>query len=63
MNDNSDGNRVRAIFRALKDGHPFCISDEIDQLIEKVLECGVDVEFVDDGSLKEYQGIAMIKEY
>jgi hypothetical protein len=63
MNDNPDGNRIRAIFRALKDDNPFCISDEIDQLIEKVLESGGDVEFVEDGSLDDYQRIALIKEY
>ncbi len=63
MNDGMDGSRIRAIFRNAKAENPFCISDEIDQLIEKVLQCGGDVEFVQDGSLDDYQRIALIKEY
>ena len=63
MNDGMDGNKVRAIFRNAKAENPFCISDEIDQLIEKVLQSGGDVEFVQDGSLDDYQRIALIKEF
>jgi len=64
MNDGTDGNRVRAIFRTSKNLYsPFCIADEIDQLIEKILEAGGDVEFVEDGSLADYNHIALIREY
>lgn len=40
-----------------------CIRDAVDDVIEKVLENGGDVEFVDKGLLKDYQQIAMIKYY
>ncbi|MBS1610152.1 MAG: hypothetical protein JSS70_15625 [Bacteroidetes bacterium] len=40
-----------------------CIKDGVDDLIEKVLKDGGDVEFVDDGELKEYNHIALIQYY
>ena len=39
------------------------IKDAVDDVIEKVLEYGGDVEFVDDGVLKDYLKIALIKYY
>jgi hypothetical protein len=40
-----------------------CIKNPIDEMIEKVLENGGDVEFVNDGLLKDYRQIALIKDY
>lgn len=48
--------------RALGD-RPFYIKDAIDGIIEKVLENGGDVEFVDEGVLMSYRKIALIKYY
>jgi Bacterial archaeo-eukaryotic release factor family 3 len=39
------------------------IKDAVDDVIEKVLENGGDIEFVDEGILKEYQHIALIQYY
>ncbi len=39
----------------------FFISDTIDTAIEKVLESGGDVEFVEEGALKNYDRIALIQ--
>ena len=39
------------------------IKDAVDDIIEKVLENGGDVEFVDEGLLKAYQQIALIQYY
>ena len=39
------------------------IKDAVDDVIEKVLEGGGDVEFVEDGMLKAYNHIALIKFY
>ncbi len=39
------------------------IKDAVDDVIEKVLENGGDVEFVDEGVLKDYQHIALIQYY
>ena len=41
----------------------FYIKDMVDDVIEKVLANGGDVEFVDDGLLKDYQRIALIEVY
>jgi len=41
----------------------FFIKDEVDDIIEKVFESGGDVEFVDDGMLKNYRHIALIENY
>lgn len=40
-----------------------CIKDAVDDVIEKVLESGGDVEFTEDGFLKAYQRIALIRYY
>jgi hypothetical protein len=39
------------------------IKDAVDDVIEKVLENGGDVEFVDEGILKEYNHIALVNYY
>jgi hypothetical protein len=39
------------------------IKDAVDDVIEKVLEHGGDVEFVDDGLLKDYHQISLIEHY
>ncbi len=41
----------------------FYIKDAVDDVIEKVLENGGDVEFVDEGMLKEFNHIALIEYY
>ena len=41
----------------------FFIKDKVDDIIEKVFESGGDVEFVDDGILKNYRHIALIENY
>ena len=43
--------------------HFFYINDMVGSVIEKVLEYGGDVEFVDNGQLKDYDHIALIKYY
>jgi hypothetical protein len=40
-----------------------CIKNPIDEMIEKVLENGGDVEFVNNDLLKDYRQIALIKDY
>ena len=40
---------------------PFYIKDAVDDIIEKVLASGGDVEFVDEGILKDYNKIALIE--
>jgi len=39
----------------------FYIKDAVDDIIEKVIACGGDVEFVDEGVLESYSKIAMIE--
>ena len=39
------------------------IKDAVDDVIEKVLENGGDVEFVEEGLLNDYQQIALIQYY
>ena len=39
------------------------IKDAVDTLIEKVLENGGDVEFVEPGMLKDYNHLALIQYY
>ncbi len=41
----------------------FFIKDEVDDIIEKVIERCVDVEFVDDGMLENYNHIALVEDY
>jgi len=43
--------------------NPFYIKDAVDAVIEKVLAGGGDVEFVEDGILKAYDHIALIRYY
>lgn len=44
-------------------GSGIYIKDAVDEIIEKVLRTGGDVEFVDDGQLNEYGHIALIRYY
>ena len=39
------------------------VKNQVDEIIEKVLENGGDVELISDGLLKEYNQMALIKEY
>ncbi len=41
----------------------FCMKDAVDEVIEKVLSNGGDVEFVEEGVLKDHQHIALINYY
>ena len=41
----------------------FYIKDAVDDVIERVLDNGGDVEFVDEGLLKEYEKIVLINYY
>ncbi len=43
--------------------NPFYIKDAVDDIIEKVLESGGDIEFVDNGALAQYNQIALIEYY
>ncbi|MEO6219305.1 MAG: hypothetical protein ABIO81_02680, partial [Ginsengibacter sp.] len=43
--------------------NPFYIKNTVDEVIDKVLENGGDVEFVDDNLLQDYQRIALIQYY
>ena len=43
--------------------NPFYIKDAVDDVMEKVLESGGDVEFLGDGALKEFGHIALIRVY
>ncbi|TDW96692.1 baeRF3 domain-containing protein [Dinghuibacter silviterrae] len=42
---------------------PFYIADPIDDIIEKVLACGGRVEWVEDGQLKDFGGVALVRYY
>ena len=42
---------------------PLLVADAVDDIIEKVLESGGDVEFVDDGLLEAHNHIALIQYY
>lgn len=44
-------------------GNPLFIKDAVDDVIEKVLASGGDVEFVDEGLLDKYHHIALIEHY
>jgi hypothetical protein len=41
----------------------FYVKDAVDKVIEKILQCGGDVEFVDDDMLKQYKHIALLPFY
>jgi hypothetical protein len=43
--------------------NPFYIKDAVDDVMEKVLQNGGDVEFVENGLLKDYERIALIQYY
>jgi hypothetical protein len=43
--------------------NPFYIKDAVDDVLEKVLAAGGDVEFVSNGALKDYGHIALIRFY
>ena len=52
------------IFKAVKPYNRFSyIKDAVDDVIEKVLENGGDVEFVDKDVLKDYHHIALVQYY
>ncbi|MBK6634610.1 MAG: hypothetical protein IPG38_10090 [Chitinophagaceae bacterium] len=58
------GSSDEIIYKAIKPYNRYSyIKDAVDDVIEKVLENGGDVEFVDEGVLKEYQHIALILFY
>ena len=40
---------------------PFYLKDAVDDIMEKILENGGDVEFVENGALKNYNKIALIR--
>lgn len=44
-----------------EEGNPYYIKDAVDDIIEKVLQNGGDVEFVDEGLLTPYRQIALIR--
>lgn len=46
-----------------RENNPFYIKDAVDDVMEKVLAGGGDVEFVEDGVLKEYDHIALVRYY
>jgi hypothetical protein len=43
--------------------NPFFIKDAVDDIMEKILQNGGDVEFVENGALREYGKIALIRFY
>lgn len=58
------GAREDVIFMPAEPYNKFSyIKDTVDDIIEKVLEDGGDVEFVEDGVLSEYQQISLIQHY
>jgi len=55
------GSSDEIIYKATEPFNKFSyIKDAVDDVIEKVLENGGDVEFVDEGLLKDYHHIALI---
>ena len=52
------------IFNAVKPYNRFsCIKNSVDEVIEKVLESGGEVEFVDKDVVKDYHQIVMVQYY
>ncbi|HEY6978052.1 MAG TPA: hypothetical protein VH396_17250 [Chitinophagaceae bacterium] len=58
------GDKINKIFpEDIKGDNPFYIKDAVDNVIEKVLQSGGDVEFIENGMLKDYGRIALIQYY
>ena len=58
------GSSDEIIYKVMEPYNKFsCIKDALDDVIEKVLENGGDVEFVDEGLLSDYSQIALIQYY
>ncbi len=58
------GSSEEIIYKAIAPCSSFsCIKDAVDDVIEKVLENGGDVEFVEKDLLKKYHHIALVKYY
>ena len=58
------GSSDEVIYKATESYNKFsCIKDAVDDVMEKVLENGGDVEFVDEGVLKNYHNIALVQYY
>jgi hypothetical protein len=58
------GSNDSVIYKAIEPYNKFSyIKDAVDDVIEKVLENGGDVEFVDEGILEDFKHIALIKFY
>jgi Bacterial archaeo-eukaryotic release factor family 3 len=58
------GSKEEIIYKAIEPYNKFSyIKDAVDDVIEKVLENGGDVEFVDDMILKDHHHIALVKYY
>jgi hypothetical protein len=58
------GSTDEIIFKAVEPYNKFSyIKDAVDDVIEKILETGGDVEFVEPEMLNEYNHIALIKYY
>lgn len=58
------GHKDNLIYKAVEPYNKFSyIKDAVDDVIEKVLESGGDVEFVDEGVLNEQDRIALIQHY
>lgn len=58
------GSRKEIIYNADQPNNSFSsIKDAVDDVIEKILETGGDVEFMDEGMLKDYQHITLIQYY
>ena len=60
----NQGSQPDSIYKEeVSSNNPFYIKDAVDDVIEKVLEAGGDVEFVSNGALKDYERIALIRFY
>jgi Bacterial archaeo-eukaryotic release factor family 3 len=58
------GSSEEIIYKAIEPYNKFsCIKDAVDDVIEKVLENGGDVEFVEKDLLKKYHHIVLVKYY
>jgi hypothetical protein len=58
------GGNEDIIYKAIEPYNKFSyIKDAVDDVMEKVLEDGGDVEFVDEGLLKDYHHIALVQYY